>query len=352
MQEQAEKAISAWQEVAQTTLKEKIDEQIRLQTERIEDFATNHEQQLTSLLDGYEEHARCIQAKLLSRLHLDITQKYKEVKNDARQQEAIVPVDDNEGSTVQLSDRILNPPHASKDKATPTQQTTSRWKNVDCMEILTGSHTTTKTAPHVDTAVHHEVHNPMDTHAGSRHVLPRTDASRKALPPDATTVSQNKYLAADYNQLARLRATNTPNQLRGRDRKSVCIFYNSFVDFNRIYRIPLKILDNIRLDRLDQEEETLLYPPGLDHNPQLYDGYSSAIYARLEEEGVLDPTNPLYKGLLLEVYNSRRDGYALLIGILAATVLVQAKDLGALSTPPQPQPGSTPHNFASQQAIE
>ena len=69
-------------------------------------------------------------------------------------------------------------------------------------------------------------------------------------------------------------------------------------------------------------------------------------YARLEEEGVLDPQDPLYKGLL-EVYNSRRDGYALLKGILAATVLVQAKDLGALSTPPQPQPGSTPHNFAS-----
>ena len=35
------------------------------------------------------------------------------------------------------------------------------------------------------------------------------------------------------------------------------------------------------------------------------------------------------------------------MGILAATAMVQSKDLGALSTPPQSQPGSTPHNFAS-----
>ena len=156
-----------------------------------------------------------------------------------------------------------------------------------------------------------------------------------------------KYPAADYQQLARLRAATTPNQLRGRDRKSVCIFYNSFVDFNRIYRIPLKILDDVRLDRLDEEDENV-YPTGLrEQEPQLYDDYSSAIYARLEEDGVLDPQDPLYRGLL-EVYNSRRDGYALLKGILEATVMVQSKDLGALSTPPQPQPGSTPHNFASQ----
>ena len=108
----------------------------------------------------------------------------------------------------------------------------------------------------------------------------------------------------------------------------------------------MKILDDVRLNRLDEEDENL-YPFGLrDQDPQLYDDYSSAIYARLEEDGVLDPHDPLYRGLL-EVYNSRRDGYALLKGILAATILVQAKDLGALSTPPQPQPGSTPHTFAS-----
>ena len=157
-----------------------------------------------------------------------------------------------------------------------------------------------------------------------------------------------KYPVADYQQLAKLRVVNMPSQLRGRYKKSVRIFYNSFVDFNRIYRAPLKILDDVCLDRLDNEDENL-YPTGIcDQDPQLYDDYSSVIYARLKEEGVLDPQDPLNKGLLEQLYNSRRDGYALLKGILAATAMVQSKDLGALSTtPPQPQPGSTPHTCAS-----
>jgi hypothetical protein len=97
LQTQTEKAITAWQEVAQTTLKKKIEEQLRQQTEKIEDFATNHEKQLMSLLDGYdEEHARGIQAKLLARLHKETTQQYKEVQTEHRQQEAI-PMDDEDG---------------------------------------------------------------------------------------------------------------------------------------------------------------------------------------------------------------------------------------------------------------
>jgi hypothetical protein len=47
--------------------------------------------------------------------------------------------------------------------------------------------------------------------------------------------------------------------------------------------------------------------------------YSSAIYARLEEPGVLDPTEDLYVSLL-KIYNSRRDGYELLKAILASTI--------------------------------
>ena len=93
----------------------------------------------------------------------------------------------------------------------------------------------------------------------------------------------------------------------------------------------------MRLDRLDEEDENV-YPTGLrEQDPQLYDDYSSAIYARLEEDGVLDPQDPLYRGLL-EVYNSRRDGYALLKGILAVTVMVQSKDRSAL-----------PHNHSPDQ---
>ena len=58
LQLQAERATTAWQEIAQTALKEKLDIQIREQTEKIEEFATDQEQKLISLLDGYEEHAR------------------------------------------------------------------------------------------------------------------------------------------------------------------------------------------------------------------------------------------------------------------------------------------------------
>ena len=68
--------------------------------------------------------------------------------------------------------------------------------------------------------------------------------------------------------------------------------------------------------RLDIERETL-YPTGLYDSDLdlLYDRYSAAIYARLEEEDVLDPSEALYVGLL-QMYNSRRDGYALLKAIL------------------------------------
>ena len=96
LQTQTEKAITAWQEIAQTTLKEKIEDQLRKQTEKIDDFATSHGQQLMNLLDGYEEHARGIQAKLLSRLHMETKQKYKEAQSEERQQDAI-PMDEDEG---------------------------------------------------------------------------------------------------------------------------------------------------------------------------------------------------------------------------------------------------------------
>jgi hypothetical protein len=61
----------------------------------------------------------------------------------------------------------------------------------------------------------------------------------------------------------------------------------------------------------------------------LYDRYSTAIYARLEEEDVLDSSEPLYVGLL-QMYNSRRNGYALLKAILATTLMVHTHDLGWL----------------------
>jgi hypothetical protein len=133
--------------------------------------------------------------------------------------------------------------------------------------------------------------------------------------------------------------------LRGRDRQAVIKFYNSFVDLHKMYRVPLKILDDMRIDRLDDEREHL-YPAGLDiSDPDLHDRYSAAIYANLEEDHVLDPSDNLYMGLL-QMYNSHRNGYALLKAILAATLMVHSNDLGRLSTPPTAQPGSTPYEFA------
>ena len=323
-QQQAERTITAWHEVAQTTLKENLDKEIQQHMDTIADFATNQEQQLVSLLDGYEEHARGIQAKLLARFHADLSQTYKEVTTSARQQEPI-PVDDDDPSLTQPPSKPLPSP-SSAENTTPPVLKTTRWINVNHEEIRAG---------HQHLNIHHPgIPSKSVTESELQPTSPDADDPQRT---ESTSTNPTplvpKYPAADYHQLARLRAATTPSQLRGRDRKSVCIFYNSFVDFNRIYRIPLKILDDIRFDRLDDEDENL-YPADLrEQDPQLYDDYSSDIYARLEEEGVLDPQDPLYKGML-EVYNSRRDGYALLKGILAATVMVQSKDLGALSTPP------------------
>jgi hypothetical protein len=108
LQQQTERAITAWQEIAQTTLKEKIDNQIREQTTKIEEFATDQEQKLISLLDGYEEHARGIQAKLLTRLHTDIKQTYTETRDECRQNDAI-PVDE-EDIPLTLPDQPITQP--------------------------------------------------------------------------------------------------------------------------------------------------------------------------------------------------------------------------------------------------
>jgi hypothetical protein len=46
LQQQTEKAITAWHEVAQASPTDKIDAETKAQVEKIEDFATNHEKQL------------------------------------------------------------------------------------------------------------------------------------------------------------------------------------------------------------------------------------------------------------------------------------------------------------------
>jgi hypothetical protein len=127
-QQQAEHTITAWHEVAQTKLKEKLDAEIHKQTEKIEDFATNQEQQLVSLLDGYEEHARGIQAKLLARFHADLTQQYRDAKNMAGQNETI-PVDDDDPPSTVPTPAPLPPPTA--DDTIQSGQKATRWIHVN-----------------------------------------------------------------------------------------------------------------------------------------------------------------------------------------------------------------------------
>jgi hypothetical protein len=87
-----------------------------------------------------------------------------------------------------------------------------------------------------------------------------------------------------------------------------------------------------------------LHPEDLLDHPVLYDCYGSAIYARLEEETVLDSSDKLSKGLL-QMYNSKCDGYRLQ-DLLAATLLVPAQNVSKLSTPPTVTQGTTPYDFA------
>jgi hypothetical protein len=134
--------------------------------------------------------------------------------------------------------------------------------------------------------------------------------------------------------------------LRGRDCKAVSVFYNFFVDVHKIYSVPLKILDDICIEKLDDESESLIPLDYADADPSLLERYSVAIYARLEEDGVLDSSDPLYTGLLEIMYNSRRDRYARLKAILGTTLMVHAQDLSSLSASPTAQYGSTPFDFA------
>jgi hypothetical protein len=100
---------------------------------------------------------------------------------------------------------------------------------------------------------------------------------------NAPTQQQPKYADPEY-QIGRLRSAHNPAHLQSRDHKAVTIFYNAFVDFLQIYRVPIKILDDLCIDMLDDPTETL-YPADLKNmDPHLLRLYSAAIYAKLEED--------------------------------------------------------------------
>ena len=147
--------------------------------------------------------------------------------------------------------------------------------------------------------------------------------------------------------LLKLRNTNTPTTvLRTVDRKAVIKFYNAFADFLQQYKVPIKTFDQLRIVHLD-DPATTVYPDSLCPGTPLYTKYTTAVYARLEEDQVLDINEHLYLGLLT-MYSRSRDGYNLLKGLLVATLLTDAKNIAQLSTPPPADSTAHPYEYASQ----
>ena len=314
---QSELAIKAWHEVEITKYKAILMDQQSEYKARTEEFCEVQLQNLESNLDSYAEHARGIQEKLLVRMRKDIQQTFSEAHHDSTQPTTPIPDDadtptPDQNRTVPMPTTTSAPGSGNRLAASTADR---RWANVNYDDIM----------------------HPSSDSGGARTQLPSNTTT-----PHQTTPS--KWADPDF-QISQLRKTSTPARIRGRDRKSVTVFYNSFVDFLKIHQVPIKILDDVRIDRLEDEGETL-YPMELhDLNLALHHRYSAAIYARLEEEDVLDPMEPLFVGLL-QMFNSRRDGYALLKAILATTLMVHTQDIGSLSTPPTAQPGTTPYDFA------
>ena len=338
---QSELAFRAWQEVETTRFKDTLAVHQSEYKARTSEFCEVNLQNLESNLDSYAEHARGIQEKLLVRMRKDIQHTYADTHHEGAKPHDPIPVDDMQTperdrkpgadtATVPAAQRLEQdtydpslppvPVPAHRSEATTTDR---RWAKVDYEEILNKPSGVSIPA------------------SSNSDLIPQQEKQEQAHHQLSTN---SKWADPDF-QISQLRKTSTPSRIRGRGRKEVTVFYNSFVDFLKIHRVPIKILDEVRIDRLEDEHETL-YPMELQiSDPALHHRYSAAIYARLEEEDVLDSTEPLFVGLL-QMFNSRRDGYALLKAILATTLMVNTQDLGQLSTPPTAQPGTTPYEFA------
>lgn len=180
-----------------------------------------------------------------------------------------------------------------------------------------------------------------------QHPLPKSSpkhAHPAQAPSPVGTQGEDKYADPNY-QLPRLRATTTPTMLRTRDRKAVVKFYNAFADMLMEYRVPIKTFDQLSIENLEDPSNTI-YPDSLTTESPWFRKYSAPIYVRLEEEGILDPNEPIYRGKL-QLYNQMRDGYSVLKSILAATLMVDAKNIGQLSTPPPVDQATHPFEYAS-----
>lgn len=117
------------------------------------------------------------------------------------------------------------------------------------------------------------------------------------------------------------------------------------MDFLKNFRVPIRIFDELNLEGLTDLTEHV-YPVDADLSNYLHGRYSAAIYSRLEEGQALDPSEPMYAGLI-EMHNSTRDGYELLRSLLTATLAMDAKDISTISTPPTWTPGSRAYEYGA-----
>ena len=323
---QRELKAKAWMAIATTQALDGLSEKLRRfqteQQERIEEFFTVQQQNLQQDLDEFQYHAQeTLHAGIFGADHPNPRARH------ARPPSRTIPVETEIQNNESPPSHNATPhPAASVTGTTevsPQKQT--RWKHVDMEAIRLGRHS-----------------NAQPEQAQARAPLPQ----REHRVPSPAPQAGGEDVETAENYIARLRKTATPMQLRGQQRQAVVTWYTSFVDFLKTYRVPIKKFDEFQVHKLDDPAE-ILYPQSLVGDPHMYDPrYSAAIYARLEEDQVLDPDNKIYMGLL-QSYNSTRDGYSVLKSILAATLLADLRNISVLSTPPAAPPGTDPFVYAA-----
>ena len=203
---QAQLSITAWSEVSIQTLKadltaqltdqnQRVDEYCQEQIQRVNAYCTDQTTALDMLLDGYAEHARGTQAQLLVRLRKDTLETYAALERTHNRAAAqTVPIDDEVATTPSNPSAAMPP--------------TTRWKHVNVEEIQR----TAQAATEKDHTIHRDTDPPH-----------RSTFESASKPSWQSPTQQAKYSDPEY-QISRLRATQTPSHLRGRDRKNVTTF--------------------------------------------------------------------------------------------------------------------------------
>ena len=361
---QREKRTKAWMEVAATQVLDKLSTSLTTfhdaRKAEIDEFFEVAKLNLQQDLDEFQYHAQeTLHAGIFGEDHPNPRARHAAPPSRAIAVESEEETPAQEFVHQEPPSQAFHPEEdvASTPACTPavTPQRHPRWKDVD-MSTFSSAPTqgrSNKSAeygqpgeerlPPIGTrpsVTADKVRRDQRSHSPQQHFsATMTDRSSEGnLAPDQRTETAENYIA-------RLRKTPTPMQLRGQQRQAVVTWYNSCVDFLKTYRVPIKIFDEFHVHKLDDPAE-VLYPQTLAHDPHMYDRYSAAIYARLEEDQVLDPDNQVYMGPL-RLHNSTRDGYIVLKSILAATLLADIRNISVLSTPPTAAPGTDPFLYAA-----